>query len=199
MLAAAKRVEHESRLHDERRRAERGKSLIVLVLHHLAQSGYVGSIEALQSESGVTLSQYEAADNVDLVSILQEWEDYYEFRFSRRAKLVKKLSAYSNRVDPHGPRVCPPAHPSAAAPFRNLPPHTPSLLDCRPRGAVSMRQLRLASQSRRARPPSEKRSRRSMTATTALWVGRELPAGVRGRRGAKEVRAPPLPSEPSLL
>ena len=30
----------------------------------------VGSIEALQSESGVTLSQYEAADNVDLVSIL---------------------------------------------------------------------------------------------------------------------------------
>jgi len=68
------RAEHESRLNEERRRAERGKSLIVLMLQHLANAGYSGSVEALQAESGVSLSQYEVADNVELIGALQEWD-----------------------------------------------------------------------------------------------------------------------------
>ena len=44
------RAEHESRLNDERRRQERGKSLVVLMLHHFLQSGYAASVEALQAE-----------------------------------------------------------------------------------------------------------------------------------------------------
>jgi katanin p60 ATPase-containing subunit A1 len=104
-MMSGTRADHESRLNEERRRAERGKHLVVLMLNHLLQMGYTGSVDALQSESGLSLSQYEAADNVDLVSILQEWEDYYEMRFQRRAKVVKKLSSYSDRVDPHGAKV----------------------------------------------------------------------------------------------
>ena len=92
------RAEHESRLNEERRKQERAKHLVVLMLQHLAQSGYTSSCEALQAESGVSLSQYEVADNIELLSALQEWEDYYELRFDRRPKLVKKLSKYSAEV-----------------------------------------------------------------------------------------------------
>lgn len=110
-MMSGTRADHESRLNEERRRAERGKHLVVLMLNHLLQMGYTGSVDALQLESGLLLSQYEVADNVDLVSVLQEWEDYYEMRFQRRAKVVKKLSAYSDRVDPHGAKVRTPRPP----------------------------------------------------------------------------------------
>ena len=96
------RAEHESRLGEERRRTERGKNLIVLMLQHLVNAGYTGSVEALQSESGVSLSQYEVCDNVDLISTLQEWEDFFELKFARKPKLVKKLSRYSEAVDGGG-------------------------------------------------------------------------------------------------
>ena len=92
------RLEHECRLTEERRRAERGKNLIVLMLHHLIGMGYSATADALQSESGVGLGQYEAADNIELYSVLHEWEDWYEARFGRRAKLVRKLSNYSDAV-----------------------------------------------------------------------------------------------------
>ena len=87
---------------EERRRAERGKNLVVLMLQHLLSLGYSGAAEVLQAESGVGLTQYEPADNIDLMSILQEWEDHYEYKFQRRAKLVRKLSKYSEEVN--GPR-----------------------------------------------------------------------------------------------
>ena len=101
MSVTRTRAEHESRLGEERKRAERGKNLVVLMLQHLTNAGYTGSVEALTAESGVSLAQYEVADNVELVSALQEWEDYYELRFARRPRLVKKLSNYSERVDPN--------------------------------------------------------------------------------------------------
>ena len=52
--------------------------------------------------TGVSLAQYEVADNVELVQTLQEWEDYYELRFARKPKLVKKLSQYSEGVNGPG-------------------------------------------------------------------------------------------------
>ena len=59
------RAEHESRLLEERRRAERGKHLVVLMLQHLTNAGYTGTVEALTAESGVSLAQYEVADNIE--------------------------------------------------------------------------------------------------------------------------------------
>lgn len=92
------RAEHEARLGEQRQRAERSKNLIVLMLHHLQQLGFSGSVEALAAESGVSGFQYEVADNIELLQVLQEFEDYYELRFSRRPKLVRKLSKYSEDV-----------------------------------------------------------------------------------------------------
>ena len=99
---ARTRAEHESRLGEQRQRAERSKNLVVLMVHHLISLGYSGSAEALQAESGVTTQQYDVADNIDLLTVLQEFEDYYELRFSRRPRLTRKLSKFSPDLDPNG-------------------------------------------------------------------------------------------------
>lgn len=96
------RAEHESRLGEQKQRQERSKNLVVLMLHHLTNAGYSGAAEALQSDSGITMAQYDVADNIDLLSVLQEFEDYYELRFARRPKLTRKLSKFSPDLDPHG-------------------------------------------------------------------------------------------------
>ena len=92
------RAEHESRLLAEMKRAERGKSLIVLMLHHLTQCGYIGTVDALTAESGVGLAQFEVADNIELMQVLQEYEEYYEVRFAKRPTLTKKLSKFSAAI-----------------------------------------------------------------------------------------------------
>ena len=93
---------HGARIAEEKRKEERSKSLIVHMLDTLKSLGYTGSLEALQAESGVTLAQYEVADNVELLSVVQEWEDYYEYRFGRRPKLTRKLTKYSPDIEAAG-------------------------------------------------------------------------------------------------
>eukprot|EP00327_Prymnesium_parvum_P036099 CAMPEP_0195612714 /NCGR_PEP_ID=MMETSP0815-20121206/11026_1 /TAXON_ID=97485 /ORGANISM="Prymnesium parvum, Strain Texoma1" /LENGTH=104 /DNA_ID=CAMNT_0040752861 /DNA_START=401 /DNA_END=711 /DNA_ORIENTATION=- len=95
---ARTRAEHESRLGEQRQRAERAKSLIVLISSHLQQLGYSASADALAAESGVSTYQYEVADNIELLQVLQEYEEYYEMRFARRPRLVRKLGKYSEDV-----------------------------------------------------------------------------------------------------
>lgn len=53
--------------------------------------GYLDSVEKLQTESRVSLDKSDAADNIDLLSILHEYEEYYEMRFGRRPKLTRKV------------------------------------------------------------------------------------------------------------
>ena len=98
----ATQARHGARLAEEQRKQERSKSLIVMALQHLSNLGYTGSVEALQAESGVTLAQFEVADNVELLSVVQEWEDYFEHRFGRRPKLTRKLTKYSPDIEAAG-------------------------------------------------------------------------------------------------
>ena len=44
---------------------------MVLVLEFLKENGYLKSMELLQTESAVSLMRFAAADNVDLMTILQ--------------------------------------------------------------------------------------------------------------------------------
>lgn len=90
MERARSRAESEARQQEERRVAERRKNLIVLTMYHLLDHGYRGACESLASESGVQLADYVVADNVDLMTIVQEYEAYFEMRFDRKPKLVKK-------------------------------------------------------------------------------------------------------------
>jgi len=49
----------------------RKRDLVVLILRHLVNAGFVGAYQLLSKETGVSLDRIDAADNVDLLSILQ--------------------------------------------------------------------------------------------------------------------------------
>ena len=53
--------------------------------------GYIETAEKLQQEAGAALSKFEAADNVDMNLIMNEYEAYYELRFDKKPKVVRKL------------------------------------------------------------------------------------------------------------
>jgi katanin p60 ATPase-containing subunit A1 len=76
---------------EQKRLAERKRSILVLVHHHLLENGYIEAAERLQHESGGVLGKFSAADNIDLGLVLSEYEAYYEMRFDRKPKLTRKL------------------------------------------------------------------------------------------------------------
>ena len=43
------------------------------------------------------MQMFEPADNIDLLAVVQEWEEYYEMRFARKPKLAR------SHVDTHRP------------------------------------------------------------------------------------------------
>ena len=82
----------------------------------IGDAGYIESAERLQKEAGVACSRFEVADNVDLTLIFNEYESYYELKFDKKPKLVKKLdedakpkrsfnrnNAKSEKSKPHKP------------------------------------------------------------------------------------------------
>ncbi|KAG8463465.1 hypothetical protein KFE25_004976 [Diacronema lutheri] len=90
MERSVSRAETESRLQEERRLQERRRNVVVLMMYHLLEHGYVGALEALQAESGLRINDHVLADNVDLLAVVQEHEAYFEMRFDKKPRLVKK-------------------------------------------------------------------------------------------------------------
>ncbi|KAI8923865.1 P-loop containing nucleoside triphosphate hydrolase protein [Entophlyctis helioformis] len=84
----------EARQAEEERTEQRKRNLLVLILQHLQTAGaYNESVERLQAEAHVSLRKVSAADNMDLLFILQEFESYYAFKFGKAPKLVRKNTA----------------------------------------------------------------------------------------------------------
>ncbi len=49
------------------------------------------SVKALEKESSFALCRFEVCDNVDLETVLMEYESYYLIKFQKYPKLTKKL------------------------------------------------------------------------------------------------------------
>ena len=90
MLQAIK-ASSEANTAEQKRVAERKRNILVLINQHLIENGYVEAAERLQHESRGVLSQFTAADNIDLTLVLNEYEAYYEMRFDRKPKLARKV------------------------------------------------------------------------------------------------------------
>lgn len=71
---------------------ERKRNLLVMIAHHLINQGYIDTASCLQREVSINLENYEVADNMDLYYVLQDFESYFEIRFSKKPTLVKKLA-----------------------------------------------------------------------------------------------------------
>eukprot|EP00775_Hariotina_reticulata_P006075 gene6075-6314_t len=73
----------------------RKQDIVVLVLRFLADYGYSSAYAALCTESGTSLQQADAADNVDLMTIVQEFVDYYYSRFGRYPRLIRRQAPHA--------------------------------------------------------------------------------------------------------
>eukprot|EP00056_Hartaetosiga_gracilis_P022905 m.33840 g.33840 ORF g.33840 m.33840 type:complete len:601 (+) comp9884_c0_seq3:80-1882(+) len=83
---------NEARLADEARVEILKRNIIILIMSHLQEQGYIESALALEGESGVALSKYSVCDNVDLLNIVQEYEAYYQIKFGKPPRLIKKAT-----------------------------------------------------------------------------------------------------------
>ncbi|CAF3820669.1 unnamed protein product [Rotaria magnacalcarata] len=81
---------HAAREADDQRMENRKKNLIILVLQWLADEGYVESARQLERETNLDVTKYDVCDNVDLYTIIQEYESYFYVKFNRYPKLTKK-------------------------------------------------------------------------------------------------------------
>jgi katanin p60 ATPase-containing subunit A1 len=89
---AAVKASSGARAFEEAQAARRKRDALVLILRHLTDGGYVESARRLEAESGLSLSTWDAADNVDLATALLEYEAYYEFKFGKRPRLSRKVA-----------------------------------------------------------------------------------------------------------
>lgn len=55
-------------------------------------SSYLESSQSLAKETNIDINRYEVCDNVDLETILMEYESYYYVKFAKYPKLTKKAT-----------------------------------------------------------------------------------------------------------
>ncbi|NXS11286.1 KATL2 protein, partial [Neodrepanis coruscans] len=75
---------------EEMRTEARRKNLLILILHYLMEEGYVDAANALEQETKLNLRGFEVCDNIDLETILMEYESYYFVKFQKYPKITKK-------------------------------------------------------------------------------------------------------------
>ncbi|KAG8347023.1 putative Holliday junction DNA helicase ruvB N terminus domain [Trypanosoma vivax] len=93
------KIQQKVREDNEKARLKRVKGALVLVMQFLLDQGYVNTLQTLQQECNVSFQQYMVADNVDLLSIIMEYEQYFEFRFNRRPKLFRVADGTGNHME----------------------------------------------------------------------------------------------------
>ncbi|XP_064260182.1 katanin p60 ATPase-containing subunit A-like 2 isoform X2 [Passer domesticus] len=82
---------------EEMRTEARRKNLLILILHYLIEEGYVDAANALERETKLGLRGFEVCDNVDLETILMEYESYYFVKFQKYPKITKKVLDTENK------------------------------------------------------------------------------------------------------
>ena len=115
----ALRANSEANTAEQKRLTDKRRNILILIHHHLIENGYVEAAERLQHETGNALCKFGVADNVDLGLILGEYEAYYEMRFDKKPKLVRKLKDDEELSRPTGSRL--PRNPESAGSQRQAP------------------------------------------------------------------------------
>lgn len=101
----AMKASSESSSAETRRNNEKRRNILLLMNQFLIDNGYCGAAEQLQKEAGMVMSRFEVADNIDMDLILSDFESYYELRFQKKPKLVRKLKEGEDRRSVHAKNV----------------------------------------------------------------------------------------------
>ncbi|GAB9466571.1 Katanin p60 ATPase-containing subunit A [Globisporangium polare] len=93
------KAQNDSRLAEEKRLIDRKRNVLILMLQYCAENGYLTTAERLTQEAGFAISKFEVVENLDLLRIIQEYEEYQEMKFGKKPKLVRRLSPDEARSD----------------------------------------------------------------------------------------------------
>lgn len=94
---SAIRAATQSRTLEEKSAADRQRDCLVLILSHLQNSGFVETATTMLGEA-ISLKLYEQADNLDLMQILKEYEEFYAMRLGRRPVFSRPAQNISSGV-----------------------------------------------------------------------------------------------------
>ena len=89
-MSAHTRLDGLSRDYATQSLENRRRASLVIAMRYLQDAGFYASYDAVKQEAGVSLDQLDVADNVDLVSIVREYEDAYEAKFGKKPKLIRR-------------------------------------------------------------------------------------------------------------
>ena len=84
--------DYESRQKMEKKENERKKNILILIHQYLINIGFSESATKLSEESNLELETYSVADNMDLLLIIREYEDYYYMKFGKIPIFSHKIS-----------------------------------------------------------------------------------------------------------
>ncbi|KAJ9579535.1 hypothetical protein L9F63_004794 [Diploptera punctata] len=90
MSYSSLKIAHHVRESEERKATERKRQLLYLILQHLKDEGYFETAQYFTNEAHLS-NQYQICDNIDLPTIVQEYESYYFLRFQKYPKICKKV------------------------------------------------------------------------------------------------------------
>lgn len=63
-----------------------------MILHWLVEEGYCETARSFEKETNLDLRKFDVCDNIDLETVLQEYESYYYVRFNKYPKITKKVA-----------------------------------------------------------------------------------------------------------
>lgn len=92
------KAESDARNQEANRLKDRRRNLIILIEKYLLDNGYVDALSKLEAETTLSLSNWDTADNMDLFLILTEFEQFYEIKYGKPPKLVKKATGDENAL-----------------------------------------------------------------------------------------------------
>ncbi|GAB6023535.1 Katanin p60 ATPase-containing subunit A-like 2, variant 2 [Chamberlinius hualienensis] len=75
----------------------RKRNILVLIHNYLQHIGYQATCHTLDMESSVNLRHYTLCDNMDLHTIVQDFEAYYYSKFQRYPKMVKPIKEIGSK------------------------------------------------------------------------------------------------------
>ncbi|GIX80322.1 katanin p60 ATPase-containing subunit A-like 2 [Caerostris darwini] len=76
---------------EEQKKNSRKKNILLLIYHFLENNGFIQTMNMLSNESRFPFSEYIVCDNIDLNSILQDFESYYFLKYQKLPHIIKKL------------------------------------------------------------------------------------------------------------
>ena len=89
-----------ARARDEhiRAAAARKRNCVVLILEWCVSQGWSGTVQKLQTDSGIQLGKWQAADNIDLPFIIAEFEQSFADKYGKPPKLVRAGGGLTNSL-----------------------------------------------------------------------------------------------------